>query len=137
MKVFVDTNILLDFMCRREPFYADVYSIFRKSALHEIELIVSALTIVNTQYTAKRYGLDTADISSSIRNLLTMITVSPIDGEMVQRAYSLNDKDKEDVLQYLSAQSVGANCIITRDKKGFANSPIVVLSPHEFLSSYE
>lgn len=47
----------------------------------------------------------------------------------------LNDKDKEDVLQYLSAQSVDANYIISRDKKGFINSPIEVLSPQEFLSS--
>lgn len=136
MKVFIDTNVLLDFMCRREPFYADAYNIVRKAAMHEIELAVSALTIINTQYTARKYEFSADDISSTIRNLLTLISVSPIDGEMVRYAYSVEDKDKEDVLQYMSARSIEADYIVSRDKKGFANSPIVVLTPKEFLESF-
>lgn len=133
MKVFIDTNILLDFMCRREPFYNDVYNIFRKAAMNELDIVVSALTIVNTQYTAKKYGLSTSDISSAIKNLLTLISVSPIDGQMVEYAYSVDDKDKEDVLQYLSAKSVNVDYIISRDKKGFVNASISVLAPDEFV----
>lgn len=135
MKIFIDTNVLLDFMCQREPFYNDVYAIFRKAALHEIDIVVSALTVVNTQYTARKYGLSMEDVCSAIRNILTLISVSPIDGEMVRQAYSMTDKDKEDVLQFLSARSVGADIIVSRDKKGFINSPVPVFTPHEYLEN--
>lgn len=137
MKVFIDTNILLDFMCRREPFYRDVYMIFRKAAMHELTVVVSALTIVNTQYTAKKYGLSTTAVSSVIKNLLSLVSVSPIDGQMVEYAYSVDDKDKEDVLQYLSAKSADVDYIISRDKKGFVNAPIAVLSPEEFMQNFK
>ena len=133
MKIFIDTNILLDFMCQREPFYADAYTIFRKAAMHEYEIAVSALTIVNTQYTAKKYGLSNVDICSAINNLLSLVSVSPIDSEMIRYAYTVEDLDKEDVLQFLSAKSVNADYIISRDKKGFLNSPVKLLTPKEFL----
>lgn len=123
-------------MCRREPFYRDVYTIFRKATMHELNIVVSALTIVNTQYTAKKYGLSNDAISSTIKNLLTLVSVSPIDGQMVEYAYSVEDKDKEDVLQYLSAKSANADCIISRDKKGFANASVKVLSPTEFVQTF-
>ena len=45
--------------------------------------------------------------------------------------------DFEDTLQIAAAQSWGADVIVTRDKTGFANSPIKVLSPDEFLGSLE
>ena len=43
------------------------------------------------------------------------------------------DKDKEDVLQFLSARSVDADIIVSRDKKGFLNSPVPVFTPQEYL----
>lgn len=137
MKVFIDTNILLDFMCRREPFYKDAYKIFRKAANNELDLVVSVLTIVNTQYTARKYGLSMTDVSGAIKSLLSLVTVSPIDGQMVEYAYSVDDKDKEDVLQYMSAKSANVDYLISRDKKGFVNAPVTVLSLEEFCDMFE
>lgn len=137
MTVFIDTNVLLDFMCRREPYYENAYRIFCKAANHEIDITVSALTIVNTQYTAKKYGLSNDTIFIAINNLLRLISVSPIDGRMIRRAYTMDNGDKEDVIQFLSAESVNADFILTRDKKGFVNSPVTVLSPSDFLEKLE
>lgn len=136
MKAFLDTNVLLDFMCQREPFYNDAYNLFRKAAKHEIDVVVSALTIVNVRYIAPKYGYSADQVNVAINNLLSLVSVSPINEDIVVKAFSSADKDKEDTIQYLSANSVKCDFIITRDPKGFTNSIVPTLSPSAFLSQY-
>lgn len=131
MRVFLDTNILLDFICQRQPFVDEATELFRKALHNDISIVVSALTIVNTKYIAKKYGYSDNEIDSVILNLLKNISVSSIDETMIKEAFTSNAKDTEDMLQILSAKSVMADCIVTRDKKGFLSSHIKVFSPSE------
>lgn len=50
MKVFVDTNILIDYVCRREPFFLPAKAIFAFGYLGKSQIAVSALSIVNSVY---------------------------------------------------------------------------------------
>lgn len=59
MKVFIDTNIMIDFLENRQPFAEDAIRIFELSALTQIELYVSDLTIANVRYiTHKKISLN-------------------------------------------------------------------------------
>lgn len=134
MKVFLDTNILLDFICQRQPFVDEATEVFRRALKHEVSIAVSALTIVNTKYTAKKYGYSNSEIDQVIINLLKNVEVSSIDESMIKEAFASDAKDTEDILQILSAKSVMSDCIVTRDKKGFVTSPIKVCLPSELIS---
>ena len=44
--------------------------------------------------------------------------------------------DFEDTLQIAAAKEWGADVIVTRDRDGFANSPVKVMTPAEFLNAF-
>lgn len=46
MKVFVDTNVLLDFICKREPFFDSAKGVFAACFLKKIEIVISALSSI-------------------------------------------------------------------------------------------
>ena len=60
MRVFIDTNIFLDILCRREQFSDDALSIFDLAVDDRIELLISDLSIANMrvrQNLAEKFGL--------------------------------------------------------------------------------
>lgn len=56
MRVFVDTNVLLDMICQREGFKEDADTIFRYCIEDKLKIVMSALTLINANYTAHKYG---------------------------------------------------------------------------------
>ena len=52
MRVFVDTNVLLDMICQREGFKEDADTIFRYCIEDKLKIVMSALTLINANYTA-------------------------------------------------------------------------------------
>lgn len=50
MKVYVDTNVLVDFVCNRQGFVEEVKKLFAHGYMEEYELMTSALSIVNAVY---------------------------------------------------------------------------------------
>ena len=49
-KIFIDTNIVLDLLGQREPFYEDAAKLFSLADRGKIKLYVSSLTIANSNY---------------------------------------------------------------------------------------
>ena len=58
MRLFVDTNILVDFVCRREPFASDAKRLFAHGYIGDFELQTSALSFVNAMYIGQKYNHD-------------------------------------------------------------------------------
>ncbi len=131
----MDTNVLLVFMCNRQRFAHDAIQIVGMAVRREIQLYVSALTMVNVKYVARKYNYRNEEIDASIMRLLEYVRVSPITESIIAEAYSSGASDTEDMIQILSAKSIDANCIITRDPKDFGLATVPVLSPKEFLKA--
>ena len=132
MKVFLDTNVVVDFLGERDPFFQDAAKIFELWRKEEIRLSLSVLTIVNCAYILhKAYSKET--MLDKIKWLCGSFEIAPIDVSTIVGAVDLGEKDFEDSVQYLSASSIHSDVIITRDKKGFANADIPVMTPAEFL----
>ena len=125
MRVFVDTNVLLDMICQREGFKEDADTIFRYCIEDKLKIVMSALTLINANYTAHKYGYSWDELLEVLKRI--------DDGIFMNALYS-NSSDLEDAVQYYSAKMSGADYIITRDVKGFVNSTITVLTPKDFLS---
>jgi predicted nucleic acid-binding protein len=118
-KLFVDTNIVIDLLSRREPFFEEAAELFSLADKKQVELSVSSLTIANTSYALLRQ-MDSNKAKSVLRKLRLILKVLPLDDKIIGLA--LNDEtfsDFEDGLQYFTAIEDEQELIITRNLKDF------------------
>lgn len=134
MKVFLDTNVVMDFCAKRFPFFEEAAFIIDMGYREEITLIISSLTFVNIAYLLRKVYPQEL-VMQKLSGLEKICTVSPIDKETIETAIRMNAKDFEDSIQYLSALQCGAEVIVTRDTIGFQTFPVTSRTPDEFLKS--
>jgi len=131
MRVFVDTNVIIDVLARREPFYALSRSVLDYCKDGRGNGMVSALTYANVAYVLRKYaGFD--QMLSGIRSLHQLLETTPMSDSTVRFAIESGNRDFEDAMQYESALAGRADIIVTRDPDGFVGSEIRVVSPDEF-----
>ncbi len=131
MNIFIDTNILFDFVFRRQGFYEDAFKVFALAGNKDHCLFVSALSVVNGVYVAKRHNLSLDDIKKAFKEISSFVNVVDLTGKTVMDCLDIDWKDYEDSTQYLTAASVDADVIVTRNKKDFSESTIAVKLPSE------
>ncbi len=132
MKVFIDTNILIDFLAAREPFAEEAMALFQLADNDEIELMVSDLTIINTIYILRRMHYGLSEIYDSLDNIRPLLTITSMGATVVDRCLQHRSDDFEDEMQYFSAIDANADYIITRNKKDFDFGDSAVMTPQEF-----
>lgn len=131
MRVFVDTNILIDYVCRREPFFVSAKGVFAACCLGRIEIVLSSLSIVNTLYIGRKYGSQV--LKHKLAALSKMIHIADLPANMVLQTLDSDWTDYEDALQYATSVLNDADCIVTRNKKDFAQSSLPVYTAEELL----
>lgn len=134
-KVFVDTNILIDLLSRREPFFEEAAELFSLADNKIIELSISSLTIANTGYTLLRQ-MNANQAKSVLRKLKLIVNILPLDDKVIGLA--LNDEsftDFEDGLQYFTAIENRQDLIVTRNLKDFKNSNLPAMTAKQFVES--
>ncbi len=136
-RIFVDTNIVIDLLSRREPFYEEAAILFSLADIKKIELAVSSLTIANTSYVLYRH-MGSSKARSILRKLRLIVQVLPLDGKIVGLA--LNDEtfsDFEDGLQYFTAIENKQELIITRNLRDYKNSKLPTMTARQFIETLE
>lgn len=134
MKIFIDTNIIVDLLANRPPFSKFAIEIFSMAEKNKIELFTSSHSIATTHYLLKKY-VDERKLRDILYNLLDFVTVISIDVEVIKKGLKSNIKDFEDALQIVSANKIeNVDYIVTRNIKDFKNSNITVLAPEEALN---
>lgn len=132
MKIFLDTNILLDFVTEREG-VEEACEILQIGEEGKVSLSTSYLTMANTAYVARR-GRSREELYEVLAGLTEMIQVLAMDDMQLKQAIAHPVSDFEDMLQYVCAITHSCDAIITRNKKDFSFSQIPVYSPEEFLA---
>lgn len=131
-KVFLDTNVALDYLLFRKDFFGDAEKIIALGSNKVCKLCMSSLSFSNIAYVArKEMPLD--KLYLMLVDFVGFIDVASVGKKEVARTLNLKAKVFEDALQYFSAKAVKADCIVTRNTKDFPFSDIPVLTPHEFL----
>lgn len=127
-KLFLDTNIILDFVLDRSPNIA--FSVQLLEANKDNEFYISALSIMNTVYVAKLKD------NKKISKLIDQFVVIPLTASILLEANSYVNVDFEDAVQFVSAQ-IFCNIIITWNTKDFkfAKHGINVFSPDQYLTT--
>lgn len=127
MKIFFDTNVLLDVALRREPHFTRSSAIL-SDAIENHTCFLSWHTISNLAYILGR--LETKeDALTFIGEITKVCTVASVEHKDLAVALDHNSGDLEDAMQIASALAVQAETIVTRDPRGFAKSPITLVNP--------
>jgi predicted nucleic acid-binding protein len=131
-KVFVDTDIILDLLSLREPFYIHAANLFSKADLNEIEIFVSSLAFANLNYIlSKQYSA--AQSRKKLIKFKTLVTVLPVNDKTLDLALSSDFKDFEDGIQYYTAIEKGLKILLTRNLKDFKAAEISVMTVEQYL----
>lgn len=134
MKIFLDTNILLDVYLKREQHFEKSYVAYLESINGNNECMVSAKSILDMNYVMKK-TINKKDVYDSIEKTMNLATIIELTGRDLKTALLSNGKDFEDDVLTASAKSAKADCIITRNKNDFKQAGIKVMTPEEYLKS--
>ena len=124
MRAYIDTNILVDLVLARQEFLPDAQRVFALGYAGEVQLIVSALSFVNTIYLGRKYKYPMDEVYTKLRLIADFVDVADLSGQNVVEMLSSGWKDYEDATQHRSAIDEQADCIVTRNKKDFKASSI-------------
>lgn len=131
--IFVDTNVVIDLLAKREPFYKEAQDLFTLSDKKEVQLFISSLTFANAYYSIVRHHKD-VDAKKYLSKFKVLVTILSLEDKAIELALASDFKDFEDGLQYFVAMDNEADVIITRNKKDYTNSKIPVMTAGEYMS---
>jgi predicted nucleic acid-binding protein len=135
VNVFVDTNVLLDVLARREPFYKDSAEVWTLAENGHITAYTSALSLPNIYYVLRK-AAGAKIARQTVRLLRDVFTLAPLDEQIVNQAIDAHIADFEDAIQFFSALRAGAVVLITRNAADFPQQGIALQTPAEFLAAH-
>ncbi len=131
-KIFVDTNILLDWLGKRHPYFKFAKELFRKAEDKEVEIFISTMSYISTEYILrKQIGREKA--KQALAAVRTISSVCQSGEKEIDLALVSSMKDFEDSFQYYNALNNSAKVIITRNPKDFSGSSIPIMSAEEYI----
>jgi len=135
-RIFIDTNVILDFFLDRKPFSDATASILGLSAEKRIRAYVSPLTLSNCYYILRRLGSD-QKVRSKLKLLSGIVGITIMKRKTSIDAIDSEFSDFEDAMQYYSAiDDELITAIITRNTKDYRKSEIAVMTPDVFLRTF-
>lgn len=132
MKVLIDTNIILDVLCKRPDFYEDSAKVFKLCEVKRISGVISALSVPNIMYILRK-ELDAKKTKEILDNLSLIFSIADLKADDLKKAAAMEFKDFEDALQSACAARIKANYIITRNIRDFTMSKVAAIKPTELL----
>ncbi len=133
-KLFIDTNVMLDLLGEREPYYDAIAKIATIADKGNIKLIVSALSYSTVFYLLSRFEGNEI-VKEKLRKFKVISETSDLTDKIIDKGLSSKFTDFEDALQYHCALKMDCNILITRNGKDFRKSDIPVMTPNEYLIS--
>lgn len=134
MDLLIDTNVILDVLLARQPFYSDSAKVLALSDFYDVNEFVSAVTITEAFYICYRSKKDKVSVTNIIKNLLNIVSIADVTAQNIITALNLGWNDFEDCIQYAVADSYNIDGIVTRNPSDYANSIIQIWQPHEILA---
>lgn len=132
--LLIDTNIILDLLAKRDPFYDFAAEIFSLADTKKIRLYTSSVSIINTNYILSKI-LSEKEVREILRKFRILVKVLSCDEKIIDLGLNSSFKDYEDAVQYFTAIENQMDGILTRNVKDFKSSKIPVMTPEEFLKS--
>jgi predicted nucleic acid-binding protein len=137
MRIFIDTNILIDLLIKRMPSYASVAMILDKALKKKDTIVISNLSIVNAHYVVKKItDVQEIKLRTALHNICTTCEIVPFTLNITMKSLISEFKDFEDATQYFCALENNCDIIVTNNEKDFKLSTLPVMNAAEFLGAY-
>lgn len=134
MELMIDTNIIFDVLMERAPYFDAAYQILQLCESTLFHGHVSTLAIADLIYCCRK-RLSPEETLNVCLDFSEILTIEDLKAEDLLDAELLKWQDFEDSVQYMIAKRVKADFIISRDLKGFLQSDIQVITPHDFVQN--
>ncbi len=135
MRVFLDTNILLDVLLNRPSFVADSEVVILRCEAASDQMFIAWHGLATAYYLLKR-GRSEAEAMVEVDKILSWARIADASDAGARAARAMGFGDFEDALQAASAEACSADVIVTRNTADFAKSSVTTLSPQEFLRRF-
>lgn len=132
-KIFLDTNIILDLLGQRIPFYDAIAKVATLADQKKIVLVTSPLSFTTVEYVLNKFESQES-VLNKLRKFKIICKVCSVDEEIIEKGLNSDFKDFEDAVQYYAALQANCTIIITRNGKDFKNSIIPIMTAEEYIS---
>ena len=128
MKALIDVNVVLDVLLERRPHVAASAAVWAAIETGQAEGLLAAHAVTTIHYLIRKEQR-TAQARRTVSKILRVFGVAMVDGGIIQEALQSPSPDFEDAVTISAARLAGCDMIVTRDPRGFRQSPVRVLTP--------
>lgn len=133
MKLLIDTNVVLDVLLKREPFFHAAADVLNLAQRNDVREYVSASAVTDIYYIAERQMKDHAAVKDLLKRLLMIVSVAAVSEREIQNALKLDWADFEDSVQYSVAFLNEMDGIVTRNPTDYQSSDVQIWLPRQVL----
>lgn len=133
-KVFVDTDVIIDLLAERIPYFHFSAVLFTFAEMKKLELYTSPLIFANTFYILRKY-LGKESAKNALRKLRILLKVIDSSESLIDKALNSDFSDFEDAIQYYTALEYEIPVILTRNIRDYKKASVVVQTPEAFLAA--
>jgi len=135
--LFLDTNIIIDFLANRRPFSDDAAKLLSLAMAGEARLFISAVSYNNIYYILRQFNSN-SEVLKLLNQLSGYADIVDVTQAVIKKSLKTSlFADFEDAIQYYSALSIRAlTCIVTRNTRDFRKSEVPVMSSKEALQLF-
>lgn len=134
MRVLIDTNVILDILQKREPFFTDSYLALRRALENDAECLISASAATDIFYALRKSMGSAQQAKEHIDQLAQVVSFADVQGMDIHTALMRAMPDFEDAVVDAVAERSGASYILTRNIKDFTGSVVPAILPADFLN---
>ena len=136
VRLMIDTNIVLDVLLEREPFYMNSKAVLDLCESKKLNGFISASTATDIFYLVRKALQSTDEAYKALGNILNIVKILTVTNDDVNSAFVQRVHDFEDCLLATCAKSNKCDGIVTRNKKDFLTFGITLYSPEEIMVLY-
>jgi len=136
MKLLIDTNVILDVLLRREPFFRSAAAVLNLSQRNDVQEYVSASAITDIYYIANKQMKDRASAQNLLKRLLMVVSVAAVSEQEIRNALDLSWTDFEDCVQYSVALLKEMDGIVTRNPSDYQQAAIQIWLPEQAVKRF-
>lgn len=137
MVILIDTNVALDFLTMRYPYYDDARSIIQICANEQVQGYIAFHSLPNIFYILRKSYSEIARRKMLKKLCLVLLVTGASHDKVCDAIEHETFSDFEDCLQDECAKEVSADFIITRNIEDFQCSQVKAVTPQEFLEIIE
>ena len=133
-KVFADSDVILDILCKRKPHYEYAAQVFSLADTRQLRLYTTPLVVANVYYILRKViGIEKA--KEALRKLRLLMHIIAIEEQEIDLALNSPFSDFEDALQYYTAVRHHMDMLLTRNIKDYKEKALIIQTPEQFIKT--